>query len=262
MQKIGITQWMQPLALEPLAALITKYGINGVGLSFNQDYKENSVFSPEIRAEALRVQKIYHLEYPSMGINIFCQISLCNPDNFDLALGILADAVYAAKETGVPLLQVPAFYESRIHTQQDLENTAAVFRAACIAAQPYDIMISSENALTTEQNEQLVKMVNCENFALYFDTANPASFAGLNATEQVAPLLPCIAQLHLKDSDATGATLLGAGNTNFHATMAAFKKGGYQDWMLCETNYNQLMQRTGLSLEVLLAEDVKTIARL
>ncbi len=262
MNKIGITQWMQPLPLAQLAATITKYGYTGIGLQFNQDYKENSVFVPSIRAEALELKKIYNLDYPSMGVNIFCQVSLCAPEQFDLACNILADAVYAAKETGVPLLQVPAFYASRIHTEEELQNTAKVFRTACQAAQNYDVMISSENALTTEQNRTLVKLVNCENFALYFDTDNPFRFAGYNGTEQVAPLLPCITQVHLKDADNLGATLLGQGNSGFLDTVAEFKRGGFDGWYLSETNYNQIMQRTGMQLDLLLAEDAKTITSL
>ncbi len=262
MNRIGVTQWMQPLPLAQLIPLVVKHGFTGVGLQFNADYKENSVFAPEVRDEAKALQAEYGIAYPSMGVNIFCEVSLCAPENFELACAIFADAVKAAHAMGVPILQVPAFYASRIHTADDLAHTAAVFRAACLAAQPYDVMITSENALTTEENLQLVKAVNCENFALYFDTQNPAGFAGLNATEQVAPLLPYIAQLHLKDGTAAGGELLGQGDCGFFATMAEFKKGGYDGWMLCETAYNQIMQRTGQSLEDLLMADAKIIAAL
>ncbi len=262
MRNIGITQWMQPLPLAEFAPLAKAHGFVGIGLQFNADYHENSVFHPEVRAEALALQAEHGISYPSMGVNIFCEVSICAPENFTLACDILSDAVAAAKSVGVPILQVPAFYASRIHTADDLQNTASVFRAACIAAREKGVMITSENALTTEENETLIKAVNCENFALYFDTANPASFAGYNATEQVAPLLPYIAQLHLKDCNDDGATLLGKGNTGFFETMAAFQRGGYQEWMLCETNYNQLMKTTGASLDDLLAADAKTIAAL
>ncbi|MFI3169824.1 MAG: TIM barrel protein [Faecalibacterium sp.] len=260
MNKIGITQWMQPLPLAELAPLAKEHGFTGIGLPFNADYKENSVFCPAVREQALDLQRQYGMSYPSMGMNIFCEVRLCVPENFDLACAILADAVSAAKATGVPILQVPAFYASRIYTAEDLANTAAVFRAACLAAQADDVMITSENALTTEENLQLVKAVNCHNFALYFDTQNPVSFAGYNATEQVAPLLPYIAQLHLKDGDDSGASLLGKGNTDFFKTAAAFKAGGYEGWMLSETNYNQLLKESGQSLEALLAADAATIA--
>ncbi len=262
MKKIGITQWMQPLPLADLVPLVKRYGFEGIGLHFNADYKENSVFAPAVRQEALQLQAMYGMSYPSMGVNIFCEVNICAPENFAQACEILADAVTAATSVGAPILQVPAFYASRIHTEADLQQTAAVFRAACCAAQDQNIMITSENALTVEENETLVKTVNCENFALYFDTENPVTFAGYNATAQVAPLLPYIAQVHLKDADETGASLLGKGNTGFFETVAAFQTGGYDGWMLSETNYNQLLNQTGLPLEALLAEDAKTIASL
>lgn len=262
MNQIGITQWMQPLPLAQLVPLAKQHGFVGVGLQFNGDYKENSVFVPAMRDEALALQAEHGTAYPSMGVNIFCEVSLCAPENFGKACAILADAVSAAQSVGVPMLQVPAFYASRIHSADDLANTAKVFRAACLAAQDAGVMITSENALTTEENLQLVKAVDCENFALYFDTQNPWNFAGLDGTAQVAPLLPHIAQLHLKDGTAEGGTLLGQGDSGFFATMAEFKQGGYTGWMLCETAYNQIMQRTGKSLDALLAADAATIAAL
>ncbi len=262
MNKIGMTQWMQPLPLAQLVPLAVQHGFVGIGLQFNADYAENSAFAPEIAAEARALQKEYGVAYPSMGANIFCAVSLCAPENFDKACAILADAVHAAQSVGVPMLQVPAFYASRIYTADDLANTAKVFRAACLAAKGSGVKITSENALTTEENLQLVKAVGCENFGLYFDTQNPWNFAGLDGTAQVAPLLPHIAQLHLKDGTAEGGTLLGQGDSGFFATMAEFKKGGYTGWMLCETNYNQIMENTGQSLDALLAADAATIAAL
>ncbi len=262
MNQFGITHWSQPLPLAELAQVMKPYGFTGIALQFGDDYKENSVFDPAVRAEALRVKETYGIEFPSMGINIFCNINACDPESFDLACGILADAVYAAKETGVPILQVPAFFKSRIHNAEDLANTAAVFRAACIAAKPYDVMITSENALTVAENEAFVKAVGCENFGLYFDTQNPVSFAGYNATEQVAPLLPYIAQIHVKDCNDEGPTLLGKGNTGFFETMAEFKKGGYDAWMVSETSYNKLLLQPDATLESLLMQDAKTITDL
>ena len=75
----------------------------------------------------------------------------------------------------IPILQLPSFVKGFITDEAGFQSTVECLRFACEHAQGTDLIVGSENALSTEDQFRLLEGVGYDNFRLYFDTRNPFS---------------------------------------------------------------------------------------
>ena len=168
---------------------------------------------------------------------------------------IFSEAVIAAKELQIPVIQVPNFNENAITGPSHLEVMAERFRALCDQAGV--ITVGTENTLSAKDNKALLRMVNRENFRVYFDTENPAGFGFGESPELLKALEGMICQIHIKDGDEKrmSRTPLGRGHGRFAECAEVIMHSGYSGWIILENEFKAY----GRDNDILLKEDIRTM---
>jgi sugar phosphate isomerase/epimerase len=142
------------------------------------------------------------------------------------------------------MVMVQSFKASALETEQDLERAVNVIRQASdYALEKGGITIGLENLLSVERLLGLIEAVGNPNVKIYFDTQNYYLDHKADVAAMVAPLLPHICEVHVKDGyradmEPSGA-LLGQGDSGFFDTIAELRKGGYEGWLISENFYDR-----------------------
>lgn len=194
----------------------------------------NDLRRPEVLARYVEAAHNAGIETPSLAMNFFALNKSRSEqemrDFIDMAIGI-------AEELHAGILQIASFGESSIQSASDFEITARILAYACEMAAPYEIVIGSENQLSTQENLRLIQHVHAENFAVYFDTANPIVMDHRDSLMMLDALFPYVCEVHVKDfvlGEAARCVNLGVGDCRFYEAMELLKKRSYDRWLIDE----------------------------
>lgn len=218
--QFGICEWCLPPVGPHVCRLAAEYGLDGVALDMGSADDGLRLSDPQIR-------EWYKEEGRKTGVS-FCALALNVLFSFDMIHRgdeareaeinrILDEAVDAAADMEIPVIQVPSFPPNAMTGQAHMEMMAERFRRLCGRAKPRGITVGTENTLDAEENRELIRMTGMDNLRVYYDTENPYFFRFGESPEILRGLEGLVCQVHVKDGE-TGSmskTPLGKGNGRF-----------------------------------------------
>lgn len=238
-QKYGVCQWCLPIEGPDGCDAVSALGLDGMALEYSQTLRKRA---GEYRRRSLDLG----IQLPTMGMNVFCNHSYTCPGGKGFFVDQVKSALEIAGETGVGILQIPAFYASAINSDDTLLRAAECLRAACELARPLGLRVGTENALTRAQNLRLFALTDADNLALYFDTQNLLQMEGLRDEGLLEAMRERLCEVHVKDC-ILGASpiewaVLGRGETDFADAMENLKRLKYQGWIHLENDYRKTIR--------------------
>lgn len=265
--QFAIAEWCSPVAGPAVCRLASEAGLDGVELCFD-GYEHNlPLTDARVRRYYLDAQQKYGMGFAALAVNALDKSFRMPPENERRAQErrfVLRAAVDTAAAMGIPILQVPNFWDNAIHNEDEMALTAGFFQEACEAAEPHGIIVSSENPMSVEDNIRLCDMVDRPNFRLYFDTENPVYFSRARTPDMLRALGDRVCQIHVKDGtdDQMSCMPLGQGHAMFDECAAVIREIGYRGWIVTENNYDMPPFNTFENDRFeLLLQDVRTLKR-
>ncbi len=230
----GICQWCLPDQGPQGLHLAAKLGFDGVEMDMGLNDPYRDLRDPAVLATFLEAKAASGVQTPSLALN---GLSLNREDGLDQVRCTIDDAIRIAVQLGAATLQMPSFFDGGMRNDRELRATAAMLRYACLQAAPFKLTVASENQLDAAENEALLSLVAQENFAVYFDVANPALFDGRDGLALLDALYPHICETHVKDHELHGerrCVPLGEGGCRVAEALEMFKARGYTGWLVLE----------------------------
>ena len=263
--KIGACDWGLPGAGLYAMKIAAEFGIEALSLRIGLFENNYPLAEPVIQKYYLEDQQRYGIDICAIALNDYDNLPMHarkGTRHYDLVWTILHKAVATAKALGVKVVQVPAFGESEMKTQADMEQSALCFQYLCDKLGPLGIQVASESLLRPEEFARLHQLVDRPNFGAYYDSQNYHLFRGYDQLEILQGLYPyMVNQLHVKDgSGAMSGGLLGSGDSNFLGSMKMLTDKGFEGYILTENYYDQLPLRLEADDPYdLLREDLKVL---
>jgi sugar phosphate isomerase/epimerase len=247
--KFGACEWALPGNGVGSLRLARDIGLSGLQLGF-VSYARGFMLSQQWFRDLYREEAAkYGIELPSLAVCEFDAYGLSNPpatEKGKIAREIIELAVEAAADMRMSMVMAPSFVDGLIVTDDDLEHTASALAYACDLAAPHGIVIASENLLTVERSELLLRKVGRSNLRGFYDSQNYKSNLGWEQVPMLEKLYDILyPELHVKDGtgSSNSSRLLGEGDTNFQGTMNFLKKKKYSGWIHLENFYDRLPLR-------------------
>lgn len=241
--KIGACDWALPGNGLYAPAIANKVGLEALSLKIGLSANDYPLTQPEMQELYLNDQQKYGIEYIAIALNDFDNIPMHARENtkeYDVVWDLLKRSVSTAKNLGVSIIQIPGFAQSEVKTEEDMMYSAKAFNWLCKQAGEYGITVAGENLMTPDKFEQMMQMVDCPNFKLYFDSQNYHLFAGLNEIDILEGSYKNMCnQLHVKDGNGhMSGSLLGKGDSGFYDTIDWLKNKNYEGYILLENYYD------------------------
>ena len=241
--RFGICEWCLPEVGPYVCRLAADAGLDGVSLDMGTRKGGLRLADPRIRRFYMEEAQRSGVEYCAIALNVFGEgCTLLHPEDArerELACRVLDEAVAAAAEMSVSLLQVPSFYGNAMANREDMEASAFYFRYACERAEARGVTIATENTLSADAQEELLALVDRPNFGLCFDTQNAVFFGGDDPVAMARRLAGSIRQIHVKDGTEAGLgnRAFGQGHARIDECLTAIREIGYEGWIVLENNY-------------------------
>ena len=242
--KFGICEWASPIQGPYICKFVKDMGLVGVEL-FQGDYEHSFPLSNPYIQDAYLEEKVkYGIEFSAVAVNCLDYYGITKPvDSPEKKVALLAleKSVEIAKRMKLPLIQFPAFGESRIETEKDFQELVIFLRRACQLAGEAGIQVATENALSVKEDIRLIEEVGYPNLKIYMDTQNPYLNKGYFAPDMIRELGDRICEVHVKDGKEgeLSAALLGEGATSYYESVKALCEIGYQGFVHLENYYDQ-----------------------
>lgn len=242
--KLGIVEWACPLPGPYGLKLAHEAGLQGMELEFG-DYEDGLPLSnPKIQQAYLECGAQFHMEFPSICLNALNKHGMNHPfDSYDgmVAMEVIRKGILAAKEMGIPVVQLPSFDNGEIRSDTDFYNVCEKLKVACDMAAKYDLTVATENVLSAEETLQMLEQVGRSNLKIFFDTQNYFLDRGYSVAEILQEIYPHVVQIHIKDgfNSHISSALLGTGNVRLRDTAAVIRRTGCTEWLLLENYYHK-----------------------
>lgn len=256
----GICEWCLPPVGPAVCRLAADYGLDGVALDLGS-------LEDGLRLADPRIREWYREEGRKTGVS-FCALALNVLFSFDMIhrgdaareaelFRILEEAVKAAADLEIPVIQVPNFPGNAMTEVKHIDVMAERLRELCDMALPWGITIGTENTLGAEGNRELIRLAGRNNLRVYFDTENPYYFGFGESPDILAGLEGLICQIHVKDGTggSMSRTPLGKGNGRFRECAEILLRSGYSGWIILENEF----KAWGRNNDRLLTEDLRTM---
>ncbi|MGI6175404.1 MAG: TIM barrel protein [Christensenellales bacterium] len=260
--RLGICDWALPGGGLYGPRIAADAGLDALALKIGEYANNYPISEPEMQKYYLQEQDHCGIEYCALALNDYDNIPMHAPENtpdYERIMEIARRAIQTVRALHIPMIQVPAFAQSAIETEEQMARSAKVLRLLCEEAGALGVTVSHEGLLSPEEFKTLYEMVGQKNFGVYFDSQNYFLFKGWDEVEVLHGFYPyMVDQLHVKDgAGAMSGALLGKGDSGFYQTMAALKDKGFEGVILLENYYDQLPLRlAGESPYALLKEDI------
>ena len=241
---LGICEWALPTPLRGpyLCRVLKDFGLDAVELELGTVEENFPLANPYIIDRYKEEQVKYGTTYTGIAVNLTDFYDMTAPlgdPGREMVEYALRTAVDSANALGAALIHVPSLHglKSEVETEEDLKNTSECIQRICDYAQGKNVLVCTENDFTTEMQLEMNRLVDRDNFGIYFDTQNPHALNGLNAPDLIEPIFDRIPEFHIKDGfDQISTHTIGEGDCNPFASLEVFNRLGYKGWIILE-NY-------------------------
>ena len=244
--KLGICNWCVPGSGIFAPKFVSEAGLDGMSIEFGRYENRYPTMTRQVMDAYLEAAEAYKIEYPTLvcsGFDYLCFAVHRGDARHEIVRATLRAAIDSASYMKIPMLLIPNFSESALDKTPDaFENAVDMYRYACAYAADRGVRISCENQLHPERSIELFERVGAPNFSLFYDSDNYFYQRGLDQLEVLKTLYPYLGpQLHVKDGKpgVLAGSLLGEGDSGFHAVMDYLRQKQYSGWIILENVYEQ-----------------------
>ncbi|NLX37550.1 MAG: sugar phosphate isomerase/epimerase [Chloroflexi bacterium] len=218
--------------------LAAALGLDGVELGVGVNYAQTQLWSAAGRRALLAQSQAQGVATASLCLHGYWQLSLASDDEGIRAQGVCLgqEACGIAAELGASHLLVPLTCPPGVADALARERWVAGMRQCAPAAEESGVVLCLENvgrafANAHEDVAAIIDAVGSSAVQAYYDPGNAVHY-GTDPLAGVTVLGQRIAQVHVKEM---GGTLLGEGQVPWPAILAALRAGGYDGWLVFET---------------------------
>ena len=266
--QFGLCEWALEARGAALCKIVSEAGLEAIQLGIGKEaLRGQGLLCRELQDEYMEAAEKYGLTFTSISMTVLDHISMCDqndPAAREKAIELIFEGIRIAKRMGMPMLMCPSFNKSEISGKSAFEMTVENYRKICREAAAQGLTVTTENNMGAEDMLSLVRLVNADNFGIYFDSQNHYLKYKLSMPDLFEMLKDEVYEIHVKDgrgNDLSGA-LLGTGDTEFFKTAEKIVKSSYRGFIVIENYYTQPPLSTkGISPKRLLAQDVETLKK-
>ena len=218
--KLGICNWCVPGSGIFAPKFVSEAGLDGMSIEFGRYENRYPTMTRQVMDAYLEAAEAYKIEYPTLvcsGFDYLCFAVHRGDARHEIVRATLRAAIDSAAYMNM-------------------------YRYACAYAADRGVCISCENQLHPERSIELFERVGAPNFSLFYDSDNYFYQRGLDQLEVLKTLYPYLGpQLHVKDGKpgVLAGSLLGEGDSGFHAVMDYLRQKQYSGWIILENVYEQ-----------------------
>lgn len=244
MFKIGaidnvLTGEKRALAWDNYYPLAQSLGFEGLELGVGADYDQTQLWDKAGRARLRNLSEQTGVVTPSICLHSYWRYSFADPDPAVRAQAgrIAREAAEIAAELGAKHILIPLTCPEGVEAATAQARWIEGVTACAGAAEACGVVFDLENVgrafgNTPEQILTMVEAINSPAVAVYYDPGN-AIATGLDPEQGIEMLGSHIGQAHVKEIDGE---FLGEGRVPWSQLLAAFKRVGYEGWLVLETN--------------------------
>ncbi|MGQ0602606.1 MAG: sugar phosphate isomerase/epimerase family protein [Anaerolineales bacterium] len=242
MFRIGVTQWSLSRGGAEALFQAAQLGFTAIQLdagALDSDLLLSSASLQKAYAQAMRESGVAISAIAPGYLNDYGMTSPVGSLNARRCWDVIQIAIDAALNLNVPLVFLPSFRTSEIHTEADLMRTAEVLRQACVYAAGHNLEVATENTLDVPGNLKLLEAVGQPKLRVLLDTLNPVLW-GHDVPTMIRDLWPHLSkQIHVKDgmTGQMGNAPLGMGDGGFVAAMKTLRSLGFNGTLISENDY-------------------------
>lgn len=192
-------------------------------------YAENPLWTEQGRDEIATLVAESGVRVQSVCADYFMVHKLAGETDAALANNrdVLAELIVATHAVGADRILIPLLESSAVDTPELKREVVASLRAVAPLAERYGVTLGLETELPGPVYAQLVRSVGSSHVRAYYDTGNSTA-QGADIAEDVAPLLPVLHAVHVKDRVVGGSSRpLGSGDCNFPGFFRALLRAGF-----------------------------------
>lgn len=263
MIKFGICEWAAPIQGPYVFKLAQELGLDGVEISQGDYERALPTSNPWIQNAYLSQAHIHDIEISAIAVNSIDNHPMTAPKGdpeCNIVSLCIREAIKTAANMHIPIVQIPSFFKSDINCEADFEMVSYHLKNACQFAEKHGIIIGTENALSAQQNLDLIHAVDMSNLKVYFDTQNPSYMRGYSAPEMIYALSDSICEVHVKDGKhgELSGSLLGEGCSEFFSSVHALRDIHYSGYIVLENYYDRApMNHCDKDALALLKQDIQ-----
>jgi len=268
--KIGACDFSIPGYKAGTMKFAKSVGLDGVQIGFFEEDKGYPLTQNWLRNHYLEEAGKYGIEIPSLCVGEYDFCSAIHPRNTEKgqkAWQTIDLALETAIYMNIKTVMVPSYMDGICKTSEDFKNTCQILKYACKIAAKHDMIISSENPFTVEQNLEMIQQVGYSNLKVLYDSQNYCLNFGWSQTDILQGLIDnnlLHDEVHFKDGigNMEGMMLLGHGDSNFDESAELLKSIGFSGWVHIENFYDKLPLRNCYRNQLeAMKIDVETIKR-
>ncbi len=235
-KKIGICQWCLAERGPKGLQIAAQMGYAGMEMDLSYGKAGYDLTDPAVLQAYLTAKEAAGIETPSLAFN---GVNLNDPAKRTERLAIMKKSIDTAVALNAKVLQLPSFFDGGMRTEAEFIETAESLKLFCQMAAPHGIIVGTENQLDVPQNLRLIETVGEDNFAVYFDNANPYLFDDRDGMAMAEELYPYLCETHIKDFSLKGkkpCVPLGQGGCHAEDFMRFLKEKEYDKWIVVEND--------------------------
>ncbi|MDF3065106.1 MAG: sugar phosphate isomerase/epimerase [Polyangiaceae bacterium] len=220
--------WQSYAAEFPKAA---RLGLHSIEWIFDAPrYEENPIWTEAGREEIRGLIAATGVRVQSVCADYFMLHRLAGESPAALAhhRDVLADLIVAAHAVGADRILIPLLETSAVDSPELKREVALSLRSAVPMAERYGVTLGLEMEIPGHEYAKVVESVGSAKVRAYYDTGNSTA-QGLDIAQDIAPLLPLLHAVHVKDRVRGGSSKpLGTGDANFQEFFPRLLRAGFR----------------------------------
>ena len=214
-----------------------KLGFQGIELGIGLDYKEDPLWTGDgdMRQSIREAAQTTEVEAASICLHLlnYKENSPASDEaqHRETAHEIIWKTIEACAHIGASVILVPFFGTAALKSEEQIQQLISEMKKLSSLAEDRNVCLGLETSLDAADMMRIVEAVDSDCVQVYFDTGNTAGI-GYDIIQEIEQLGGYIAQTHIKDNPSG---TLGEGHINFEAAIGAFKKVGFDGYLMLET---------------------------
>jgi L-ribulose-5-phosphate 3-epimerase len=212
-------------------------GFQGIEFGIGLDYREDPLWTGmgELRQEMKEAAQATGVESASICLHLlnYREHSPASDasEHRKTADEIIRKTIKACAHIGASVILVPFFGTASLRSEEQIQRLIDEVRRLLPIAEENRVCLGLETSLRAPDMLRIIEDIGSDYVQVYFDTGNTAGI-GYDIIQEIEALGKHIVQTHIKDSP--GGTL-GKGKIDFEAAIGAFKRVGFDGYLMLET---------------------------
>jgi len=214
-----------------------KLGFQGIEFGIGLDYKEDPLWTGngDMRQAMREAAQTTGVEAASICLHLLNykenSPASSEAEHREAAGEIIGKTIEACAYIGASVILVPFFGTAALKSEEQIQHLISEMEELSHIAEDKGVCLGLETSLDAEDMLRIVEAVDSDYVQVYFDTGNTAGI-GYDIVQEIEQLGEHIVQTHIKDNPSG---TLGEGRIDFKAAIDAFRKVGFNGYLMLET---------------------------